>query len=68
MGRHLELSETGDRVKKTDADILRADRPGCRQSIGVEDAYSADRVRAMSYYMGEGEIRAGPPDVDGALA
>ena len=65
MGRHLELSETGDRVKKTDADICALIDQECRQSIGVDDAYSADRVRAMSYYMGEAKYELAPPDVDG---
>ena len=49
----------------TDAEIAALIDRECRQSIGVDDMYSADRVRAMSYYMGEAKFELAPPEVDG---
>jgi hypothetical protein len=49
----------------TDAELCALIDRECRQSIGVDDMYSQDRIRAMSYYMGEAKYELSPPEVDG---
>ncbi|MFD0738245.1 hypothetical protein ACFQZQ_02940 [Lysobacter koreensis] len=34
-----------------------------RQSIGVDDAFAADRTRAMEFYMGEANGELAPSEV-----
>jgi hypothetical protein len=34
-----------------------------RNAIGVDDAFAADRERAMEFYLGEAKGELAPPDV-----
>lgn len=52
-------------MAKTNAEIAALIDQECRQSIGVDDMFAQDRIRAMSYYMGEAKHELAPPDVSG---
>lgn len=45
----------------TDAELCALIDRESRNSIGVDDAFQDDRIKAMQYYMGEAEGELAPP-------
>lgn len=50
-------------MKMRDTELCNLIDREARQSIGVEDAFSADRERAMEFYMGEAKGELSAPGV-----